>query len=123
MPTVTPLSQRQIRERAATRHNTVGAIVRTLVREGRIHHDAEGRYSLVISQSEKAAPPDAANATRPQASRGSRFAVPPTPRGSREPPSGTTPKNRASGSSNDNASSDRPMAESCAYGHGGTAST
>ena len=29
-----PLSQRQIRERAATRHHTVGAIVRTLLREG-----------------------------------------------------------------------------------------
>ena len=32
-----PLSQRQIRERAATRHHTVGAIVQTLLREGRIH--------------------------------------------------------------------------------------
>ena len=59
-----PLSQRQIRERAATRHHTVGAIVRTLVREGRIRHDAEGRYSLAASQSEEAAPLDAANASR-----------------------------------------------------------
>ena len=58
-----PLSQRQIRERAATRHNTVGAILRTLVREGRIHHDAEGRYSVVASQPETAAPLDAANAS------------------------------------------------------------
>ena len=61
----TPLSQRRIRQRAATRHNTVGAIVRMLVREGRIHHDPEGRYSLVTSQSERAAPLDAANASRP----------------------------------------------------------
>ena len=59
-----PLSQRQIRERAATRHHTVGAIVRALVREGRIRHDAEGRYSLAASQSEKAAPLDPANASR-----------------------------------------------------------
>ena len=59
-----PLSQRQLRERAATRHHTVGAIVRTLVREGRIRHDAEGRYSLAASQSEEAAPLDAANGGR-----------------------------------------------------------
>ena len=60
-----PLSQRQIRERAATRHHTVGAIVRTLLREGRIRHDSEGRYSLVASPTEKPSPPNAANATRP----------------------------------------------------------
>ena len=60
-----PLSQRQIRERAATRHNTVGAIVRTLLREGRIRHDAQGRYSLVASPTQTASPPDAANASRP----------------------------------------------------------
>ena len=61
------LSQRQIRERAATRHQTVGAVLRKLVREGRVRHDAEGRYSLVASLFETL-PPDAdacpANAAR-----------------------------------------------------------
>ena len=65
-----PLSQRQIRERAATRHKTVGAILRKLVREGRIRHDAKGRYSLVTGESENAAPDDAANGSpHPDASR------------------------------------------------------
>ncbi len=59
----TPLSQRQIRERAATRHKTVAAVLQGLVREGRVRHDTEGRYSLVESQSEKTAP--AANGSRP----------------------------------------------------------
>ena len=59
----TPLSQRQIRERAATRHKTVGAVLQRLAREGRIRHDAEGRYSLAASQSGKAAP--AANGSDP----------------------------------------------------------
>jgi len=57
-----PLSQRQIRERAATRHKTVGAVLQGLVRQGRIRQDAEGRYSLVASQSEKTA--SAANGSR-----------------------------------------------------------
>ena len=70
----TPLSQRQIRERAATRHNTVGAIVRTLLREGRIRHDAQGRYSLVASPTQTASPPDAANASPPPGI--ARFPVP-----------------------------------------------
>ena len=68
------LSQRQIRERAATRHKTVGAILRKLVREGRIRNDAEGRYSLVTGETRNAAPDDAANGSRnPDASR---FPVP-----------------------------------------------
>ena len=67
----TPLSQRQIRERAATRNKTVGAVLQRLVREGRIRHDAEGRYSLAASQSENAAP--AANASGPHIAR---FPVP-----------------------------------------------
>ena len=67
-----PLSQRQIRERAATRHKTVGAVLQRLVGAGRIRHDAEGRYSLVASQSEKAAP--AANGSDPGTER---FPVPP----------------------------------------------
>jgi len=50
-----PLSQRQIRERAATRHKTVGAVLQRLVGEGRIRHDAERRYSLVAGQPEKPA--------------------------------------------------------------------
>ena len=66
-----PLSQRQIRERATTRHQTVGAVLQTLVREGRVRHDAEGRYSLVASQSGKAAP--AANGSDRDAAR---FPVP-----------------------------------------------
>ena len=65
-----PLSQRQIRERAATRHKTVGAILRKLVREGRIRNDAEGRYSVVTGETRNAAPDDAANGSRhPDASR------------------------------------------------------
>ena len=67
----TPLSQRQVRERAATRHKTVSAILKKLVGERRVRHDAEGRYSLVASQSEKAAP--AANGSDPDAAR---FPVP-----------------------------------------------
>ena len=66
-----PLSQRQIRERAATRHKTVGAILRKLVQEGRIERNAEGGYSIVASQPDKAAP--AANGSDPDAAR---FPVP-----------------------------------------------
>ncbi|MCY4547218.1 MAG: AAA family ATPase [Defluviicoccus sp.] len=68
-----PLSQRQIRERAATRHKTVGAVLNKLVREGRIRHDAKRRYCLVASQSEKPAP--AANGSNPDPDR---FPVPAT---------------------------------------------
>ena len=68
----TPLSQRQIRERAATRNKTVAAILQRLVRAGRLRHDADGRYCLLESQSEKAAP--AANGRDPGAER---FPVPP----------------------------------------------
>ena len=67
----TPLSQRQIRERAATRHKTVGDILQKLVREGRVRHDAEGHYSLAASQPENAAP--AANGSDPDMAR---FPVP-----------------------------------------------
>ena len=41
-----PLSQRQIRHRAATRHTTVGTILAKLVREQRVEHDTEGRYRI-----------------------------------------------------------------------------
>ena len=45
----TPLSQRQIRERAVPRNKTVGAVLQELVREGRVQHGAEERYSLAAS--------------------------------------------------------------------------
>ena len=63
-----PLSQRQIRERAATRHKTVGAILQRLVREGRIERNAEGGYSIAAAATDKTAPADAVNGSpRPQA--------------------------------------------------------
>ena len=68
-----PLSQRQIRERAATRNKTVADILQRLVGAGRIRHDAEGRYCLLASQSEKAVP--AANGSDPDPAR---FPVPAT---------------------------------------------
>ena len=63
----TPLSQRQVRERAATRNETVSAVLKKLVGEQKVRHDAEGRYSLTASQSEKAA--TAANGCDPDAAR------------------------------------------------------
>ena len=60
------LSQRQIRQHAATRHKTVGVILHKLVREGRVRHDAEGRYSLVADLFE-ARPPDASRFPVPTA--------------------------------------------------------
>ena len=59
-----PLSQRQIRERAATRHKTVGAILQKLVQEGRIEHNAEGGYSILAGAADKAAPVDPINGSR-----------------------------------------------------------
>ena len=59
-----PLSQRQIRERAATRHKTVGVILQNLVREGRIERNAEGGYSVVAGAADKAAPVDPINGSR-----------------------------------------------------------
>ena len=56
-----PLSQRQIRERAATRHKTVGAILQKLVSEGRVERDAEGGYSVVVTAGEKVSSVDAVN--------------------------------------------------------------
>ena len=60
----TPLSQRQIRERAATRHKTVGAILQKLVQEGRIERNAEGGYSVVAGATDKVAPVDPINGSR-----------------------------------------------------------
>ena len=59
-----PLSQRQIRERVATRHTTVGTILATLVRGGCIEHAANGGYRIAGTATKKwPAPSDAANAT------------------------------------------------------------
>ena len=41
-----PLSQRQIRERAATRHKTVATLLGKLVREGRVAQDGSGAYRV-----------------------------------------------------------------------------
>ncbi len=48
-----PLSQRQIRERAATRHTTVGTILATLVREGCIEYAADGGYRIATTATKK----------------------------------------------------------------------
>ena len=65
-----PLSQRQIRERAVTRHKTVGAILQKLVREGRVVRNAEGGYSVVAGATDKRTAGAAANgSSRPQAPR------------------------------------------------------
>ena len=66
----TPLSQRQIRERASTRHKTVGVILQKLVQEGRIERNAGGGYTVVAGVTDKPPPVDPINgSTRPQAPR------------------------------------------------------
>ena len=70
-----PLSQRQIRERAATRHTTVGTILGKLVREGRVEHHAAGGYKIVNTATHNCtAPNDAARHPDPR-----RFPVPGSP--------------------------------------------
>ena len=60
-----PLSQRQIRQRAATRHTTVATILGKLLREGRVGHDTAHGYRIVAAVTNReAAPNDAANANR-----------------------------------------------------------
>ena len=54
----TPLSQRQIRERAATRHTTVGTVLGTLVREERVQRDTAGGYSIAGTGTKKSATQD-----------------------------------------------------------------
>ena len=44
-----PLSQRQIRERAATRATTVTAALRTLIRERRVERAPEGGYRIALA--------------------------------------------------------------------------
>ena len=75
----TPLSQRQIRERAATRHKTVGAILGKLVCEGRVERDAAGGYGIVEAGMNKPTPDDDVHGNQP--SDAPRFPVP----GSRNP--------------------------------------
>ena len=63
----TPLSQRQIRERAATRAATVTAALQTLIRERRVEHAPEGGYRIVLAGAKGAASaPAVANATHRQ---------------------------------------------------------
>ena len=73
-----PLSQRQIRERAATRHTTVGTILGKLVREGRVEHHAAGGYKIVDTATHNCTTPndDANTARHPDALR---FPVPGSP--------------------------------------------
>jgi len=57
----TPLSQRQIRERAATRPATVAAALQTLIRENRVERLPEGGYRLVEESGEIVSPAAGAN--------------------------------------------------------------
>ncbi|MYD94325.1 MAG: hypothetical protein F4Y02_11680 [Chloroflexi bacterium] len=57
----TPLSQRQIRERAATRPATVAASLRMLIREDRVERVPEGGYRLVGESGETGSPVAGAN--------------------------------------------------------------
>ena len=54
-----PLSQSQIRQRAAARNATVTAALRELVREGRIERAPGGRYRFVGAASNETVPPAA----------------------------------------------------------------
>ena len=58
----TPLSQRQIRERAATRPATVTETLQSLVREGRVERAPEGGYRIA---NERATTPVGPNARHP----------------------------------------------------------
>ena len=55
-----PLSQRQIRERAATRPATVAEALHKLIREGRVERVSEGGYRIAAAGTEGAATPTAA---------------------------------------------------------------
>ena len=52
----TPLSQRQIRERAATRATTVAAALQTLIREGRVERVPKGGYRIARADAEGTPP-------------------------------------------------------------------
>ena len=70
-----PLSQRQIRDRAATRHTTVGTLLAKLVREGLVEHYAAGRYKIIDTATQNCTAPNDA-ARQPDALR---FPVPGSP--------------------------------------------
>ncbi len=57
----TPLSQRQIRERAATRPATVAEALRTLIRKGRVERVAEGGYRIAGTAPKNNTAPAAVN--------------------------------------------------------------
>ena len=110
----TPLSQRQVRERAATPHTTVGTILGKLVREGRVQRDGSGTYSIIGTGTKiRATPDDAPNSGRDPGAL--LFPVPASPRSYREPLSGTTPPSTPSRTPHlhrNNTSSNRPLAGS-----------
>ena len=62
-----PLSQRQIRQRAATRPATVAEALHKLVREGRVEPAPKGGYRLAADGAGNHTPPAAANGKRRQA--------------------------------------------------------
>ena len=55
-----PLSQRQIRQRAATRPATVAEVLHKLIREGRVERVPEGGYRIAAAGTKGAAAPTAA---------------------------------------------------------------
>ena len=64
--TTTPLSQRQLRERAATRPATVAETLQSLLREGRVERAPEGGYRIVTAphRPQRQAPPGPATEYR-----------------------------------------------------------
>ena len=62
----TPLSQRQIRERAATRPATVTAALQSLIREQRVERDPGGGYRLADEGAQSTKPPADGNGKRQQ---------------------------------------------------------
>ena len=61
-----PLSQRQIRERAATRPATVARTLQSLVREGRVERAPKGGYRIAGNGAKSAVPPAGAKGGRRQ---------------------------------------------------------
>ena len=78
-----PLSQRQIRERAATRPATVAEALHRLVREGRVERASEGGYRLAA---ENTAPPAAGRRSSTQLPASYVRRLNPKPRGMPRPP-------------------------------------
>ena len=61
-----PLSQRQIRERAAPRPATVAEALQKLIREGRVEPAPKGGYRLAADGAGNHTPPAAVNGKHPQ---------------------------------------------------------